>query len=116
MDISQECAYSIMIEYLQELNRRVSNDKDINRVIENIKKMKNDKVNEAYIWDEQNVFIDLYDILKGYYDETKSDMIGALLGQIVLFEDGTTSDPASWNDWMVAVNKIMDSKNYIFTE
>ncbi|HJZ23970.1 MAG TPA: hypothetical protein VJ201_05925 [Candidatus Babeliales bacterium] len=41
-----------------------------------------------------------------HYHETLSDNLGALLGDIQLFEDDSgTWDPAAWNDWMTALEK-----------
>lgn len=44
--------------------------------------------------------------LEGYYDETHSDDVGALLGDMLFHEDGTTFDPAAWLKWIDAVRKV----------
>jgi len=44
--------------------------------------------------------------LEKYYDQTSSDDIGSLLGEIQLVENGSTADPAAWEDWMKCVHKV----------
>ena len=46
--------------------------------------------------------------LEKYYERTNSDDIGSLLGDLQLLSDGSTSDPAAWNDWIDAINTIKD--------
>ncbi len=50
--------------------------------------------------------------LEKYYEETQSDDIGSLLGDISLgmWEDGSTGDPAAWNDWVKCVQKAIHRK------
>jgi hypothetical protein len=38
--------------------------------------------------------------LEQYYERTKSDDIGSLLGDMMLLNNGTTADPAVWNEWL----------------
>jgi len=45
--------------------------------------------------------------LEGYYEKTKSDDIGSLLGDLQLFSDGGTFDPAAWDDWIESVTAIL---------
>ena len=43
-------------------------------------------------------------LLDDYYNKTLSDDLGSLLSDMQLFEDGSgTWDPATWNDWMDAL-------------
>jgi len=35
--------------------------------------------------------------------------IGELLGDIQLLEDGTPADPAMWQDWVDAIDKVVNS-------
>ncbi len=44
--------------------------------------------------------------LEDYYEQTHSDDVGALLGDIQLLEDGMTADPAVWDDWLACVDKV----------
>jgi hypothetical protein len=44
--------------------------------------------------------------LEDYFDRTRSDEIGILLGGLALNQDGQPMDPACWHDWMVAVDKV----------
>jgi hypothetical protein len=36
--------------------------------------------------------------LEGYFERTKSDDIGSLLGDLQLADEGTTFDPAVWDE------------------
>ena len=45
--------------------------------------------------------------LQGFYERTQSDDVGGLLGDMVLLEDGTTADPAAWDNWMKSVHKVL---------
>ena len=42
----------------------------------------------------------MIDFLEKYYERTKSDDVGGLLGDMMLLGNGLTADPASWNDWL----------------
>jgi hypothetical protein len=44
-----------------------------------------------------------------YFRKGEPDELGSLLGDIQLWEDGTTADPASWYDWLKAVDKVMNN-------
>jgi hypothetical protein len=38
-----------------------------------------------------------------YYEQTVSDDVGSLLGDMSFLRDGETADPAAWLDWMQAL-------------
>ena len=42
----------------------------------------------------------MYMFLDDYYDTVPSDDLGSLLGDLQLFPDGGTYDPAAWGDWL----------------
>lgn len=44
--------------------------------------------------------------LQDYFDRTRSDEIGILLGGLDLNQDGQPMDPGYWHDWMTAVERI----------
>lgn len=44
--------------------------------------------------------------LEGYYERTCSNDVGGLLSDMILLDDGTTADPAAWNDWINCIEKI----------
>ena len=44
--------------------------------------------------------------LEKYYSTTLSDDIGALLGDLLLFDDEKPMDPAIWEDWVSCFEKI----------
>jgi hypothetical protein len=41
--------------------------------------------------------------LERYFEETKSDDVGSLLGDLQLDEDGKSFDPAAWDEWLDCV-------------
>jgi len=49
--------------------------------------------------------------LEGYYKETASDFMGGLLGALLFLPDGDTADPAFWEDWGIAIKKILHEQN-----
>jgi hypothetical protein len=50
-----------------------------------------------------------YRALDQYYQQTQADDIGALLGSLQLLSDGIPADPAMWDDWLIAVEKVLPS-------
>jgi hypothetical protein len=55
--------------------------------------------------DEKTAYAAMYEFLVDYYERTKSDDVGALLGGMSLLADGNPADPAIWSDWMTSVAK-----------
>ncbi|MBW4637936.1 MAG: hypothetical protein KME05_06820 [Gloeocapsa sp. UFS-A4-WI-NPMV-4B04] len=49
--------------------------------------------------------------LEEFYNRTQSDDVGALLGQLILFEDSSTADPAAWYDWVECVEKVLNNSD-----
>jgi len=45
--------------------------------------------------------------LEKYYKETDSDFMGALLGGLLFLPDGKPFDPAFWEDWKIAIQKVL---------
>jgi len=45
--------------------------------------------------------------LEKYYEQTSSDDIGSLLGEMQILEDQSTADPAAWEDWINCIQKII---------
>lgn len=43
--------------------------------------------------------------LEKYYEQTSSDDAASLLGETAFLADGSTADPAAWEDWMECVEK-----------
>ena len=54
---------------------------------------------------EKEAFVAMFYFLDAYYDRTKSDAIGSLLGDLTMLADGKPADPAAWEDWQAAINK-----------
>ncbi len=54
----------------------------------------------------KEAFESMIKYLEMYYERTGSDDIGSLLGDMILLEDGVTSDPAAWNDWLTCIKII----------
>jgi len=47
----------------------------------------------------------MYAFLEKLYELTGSNDLGGFLGGLSLLPDGTTADPAAWDDWLEAVRK-----------
>jgi len=54
----------------------------------------------------QEAFAAMRVFLESYYEQTQSDDIGALLGDIQLLEDGMTADTAAWEEWLASVSQV----------
>ena len=52
----------------------------------------------------------MYAFLENEYSLTNSDDIGGLLGGMSLLQDGTTADPAAWDDWLQSVQKALNNE------
>ena len=59
---------------------------------------------------EKQAFVAMIEFLDNYYQQTKSDDIGALLGSLQVLEDGKPADPAMWHDWLECVKKTLPNK------
>lgn len=51
----------------------------------------------------------MYKFLEKYYELTKADGVGVLLGSMALDEDGKPMDPAMWDEWLESVEDICNS-------
>ncbi len=56
---------------------------------------------------ERKAFEAMVLCLEGFYERTQSDDVGGLLSDLMMLEDGTTADPAAWDDWMECVRKVL---------
>ena len=56
---------------------------------------------------EKEAFSAMVYYLEAYYNRTKSDEIGGVLGDLNLLVDGKPAEPAAWNDWHVALSKTI---------
>jgi hypothetical protein len=56
---------------------------------------------------EKQAFTAMLYFLDQYYQQTQADDIGALLGSLQLLSDGLPADPAMWDDWLIAVEKVL---------
>jgi len=48
--------------------------------------------------------------LEEHYQRTNSDDIAALLSSMQFLEDGSTADPAIWEDWLDCIKKLEKNK------
>ncbi len=53
----------------------------------------------------------MFVFLEAIYRRIQSDDLGALLGSMSILEDGSTADPAVWDDWQVAVRRVKEGKD-----
>ena len=54
----------------------------------------------------REAYLAMYAYLERLYDETEADYLGGLLGGMSLLEDELTADPAAWQGWIDAVDKV----------
>jgi hypothetical protein len=59
---------------------------------------------------EKEAFLAMFAFLEGYYETTKSDDVGGLLGGLSLLGDGSTADPAYWQEWQEAIQKVKNGR------
>jgi len=64
--------------------------------------IKMDRLTEQQAFEAMKLFIE------SFYERTKSDDMGGLLGDLILLEDGKTADLAAWDDWMKCVHKVLN--------
>ena len=57
-------------------------------------------------FETQQAYLAMFEFLDSYYQLTKSDDIGVLLGSMSLLQDGKPADSALWNDWLRATEKV----------
>lgn len=48
--------------------------------------------------------------LEQFYDRTQANDVGGLLGDLMIVEDETTTDPVAWEDWLESVRKSSNQK------
>jgi len=60
---------------------------------------------------ELQAFKAMINFLEKFYERTKSDDIGSLLGDLQLLDDKETADPAAWSDWMKSVQEALSKKH-----
>lgn len=57
---------------------------------------------------EQQAYAAMFHFLERFYDVTKSDDVGGLLGSMSLLEDGLTADPAIIDEWRESVEYALN--------
>ena len=55
--------------------------------------------------DKQVAYAAMFEFLTSYFEITKSDDIGSLLGSMAVLQDGITADPAIWSEWLQCIEK-----------
>ena len=48
--------------------------------------------------------------LEKFYESTQSDDIGALIGSMMILEDGGAADPAVWGEWTECVRNALSKR------
>lgn len=55
---------------------------------------------------EKKAYLAMFDFLEAYWERNgRPAEIGALLGSMMLLEDGVPADSAVWSDWLDAIAK-----------
>ena len=49
--------------------------------------------------------------LEKYYQETASDDVGSVLGDLFFLPGGGTADPAAWYSWIKSIEKVQQQEN-----
>ena len=52
----------------------------------------------------------MFTFLEDVYRRTESDDLGALLGSMSMLQDGGTADPALWQEWERAIQKVVNGE------
>jgi hypothetical protein len=55
----------------------------------------------------KQAYLAMFSFLDDYYQRTKSDDVGSLLGSMSLLRDGTPADPAIKGEWGAAVKRAL---------
>lgn len=58
----------------------------------------------------EEAYFAMVDFLEKYYERTNSDDIGSLLSNMILIKKETTADPATWEDWLQAIDNIRNKR------
>ena len=98
-----------MDKYISKYNSEINYKEDVTKAIEYIRINKDDIINNNY--DELEGYKLMISLLDSYYNITDSDNIGAFLGEIDLIDGNTTMDPAAWEDWIDAINTVVNNDN-----
>jgi hypothetical protein len=54
----------------------------------------------------------MFQFLENYYFQMdKPDQLGSLLGELQLLGDERPADPAAWDDWLEAVQKVLEAES-----
>lgn len=62
-----------------------------------------------YQLNDLQAYKSMFEFLKSYYYVMgQPKEIGSLLSDMQILDHGGPADPAMWDDWMVAIQKIMD--------
>lgn len=59
---------------------------------------------------KKEAYLAMFAFLDEYYNLTKSDDIGGLLGSMSLLADGHPADPAMLEDWLEAIDKVKSNQ------
>jgi hypothetical protein len=54
----------------------------------------------------REAYLAMFRFLERYYELTRADDVGALLGSLALLPDGGPADAAMWSDWVKAVADV----------
>lgn len=109
MNLDDNQLLDSMDKYISKYNSEINYKEDVTKAIEYIRTNKDDIINNNY--DELEGYKLMISLLDSYYNITDSDNIGAFLGEIDLIDGNTTMDPAAWEDWIDAINTVVNNDN-----
>jgi hypothetical protein len=56
---------------------------------------------------QRQAYLCMFEFLRQHYERGPTDEIGGLLGSLSLLQDGSSADPAQWEDWKHAVQAVL---------
>jgi hypothetical protein len=62
----------------------------------------------------KQAYFAMYIYLEKLYRNTNSENLAGFLGSMSLLDDGTTADPAVWQDWMESISKAIQASDNDF--
>ena len=62
---------------------------------------------------KKEAYISMFKFLDRIYSEFNIHDLGSILGSMSFLQDGTTTDPAYWQDWVDIIDKVKNGNTDI---